>query len=55
MISGIVEGPGGPVSGSIVMTAIGETGVYQNSASVQGRLVSVRCEGKLLLRYLNQI
>ena len=47
VIFGIVEGPGGPVSGSTVMTAVGETGIYQNSASVQGRLVGVRCEGKV--------
>ena len=45
MTFGVVEGPGGLISGSIVTTAIGETGFYQNSASVQGRLVSVRCEG----------
>ena len=46
VISSIVEGPGGPVSGSIVTTAVGETGIYQNSASVPGSLVGVRCESK---------
>ena len=48
MFSGIREGEpglGGP-GVPTVMTTLGETDLYQNSGSVQGRLVGVRCEGK---------
>ena len=47
MFSGIGEGElglGGP-GVPTVMTSLGETALYQNSGSVQGRLVGVRCEG----------
>ena len=36
--------PGGPDPS--VMITLGETGLYQNSGSMQGNLVGVRCEGK---------
>ena len=47
MTSNVGQGELG-LGGPTVTTILGETGLYQNSAGVPGRLVGVSCEGKYM-------